>query len=631
MKKFLRLLSFFMAVAAVTLVQSCKEDDDVKPAPTVTLSATAATGIPGSTVEVTATIEAGNGAKTLTVTGAASTPASPVTLTGNSVTQLLTLTIPANAVVGSTIPVVIIATDNQSMSSTPVTFTITVGDPVVTLQGNLTTQTLDASKVYLLKSQVFIPDGVTLTIPAGTVIKGEKATKAALIVRPGGKLVANGTASNPVVFTSNQGVGERDKGDWAGIIVLGKAFVNQSGQVAIEGISPQVYYGVKYQSADAVATPATNADDNSGVLKHVRIEYAGIELTPNNETNSLTMGGVGNGTEIDYVQVSYGGDDGFEWFGGTVNGKHLISQATWDDDFDTDFGWSGNVQFGLVVRYPFAADQSESNAFESDNQGNGNEIFSGGTSGTPWCTNTERGGCTSGVFSNITVLGPRDLTNTGSGSSRSISGNYRNAMHIRRRSSISIFNSYFSGFRIGLRIDDAGTLGNITSGNAVFANNILTVPGNASGGVIGAIGGNALGASISGTTPGDAAFATGLSLTDAGSTTSGTAGNATFIGVTWDENNDVLLPPTPGGWTTAANPYADLGIALNWYWGSAGTAAYVAPAFTVTTTGTLASGAAFSHAKLGSGFFENVSFRGAFGSTNWASGWAEFQPQNKAY
>ncbi|MCW5911638.1 MAG: hypothetical protein KIT62_11210 [Cyclobacteriaceae bacterium] len=619
MKRFLRLLSFFMAVAAVTLVQSCKEDDpEPAAAPTVTLSATAATGTPGSTVPVTVTIQAGNGAKTLTVTGAASTPASPITISGTSATQDITLTIPANAVVGSTITAVIIATDNENMASAPATFTITVGDPVITLQGNLTTQTLDASKVYLLKSQVFIPDGVTLTIPAGTVIKGEKATKAALIVRPGGKLVANGTASNPVVFTSNQGVGERDKGDWAGIVVLGKAFVNQPGLVAIEGISPAVNYGVKYQSADAVATPATNADDNSGVLKYVRIEYAGIELTPNNETNSLTMGGVGNGTEIDYVQVSYGGDDGFEWFGGTVNGKHLISQATWDDDFDTDFGWSGKVQFGLIVRYPFAADQSESNAFESDNQGNGNALAG-------ICDDVTRAGCTSGVFSNITVLGPRDIT------SRSISGNYRNALHIRRRSSISIFNSYFSGFRIGLRIDDAGTLGNITSGNAVWENNILVVPGNLSSGVLGAIGGNALGASISGTTPSDAAFATGLSLTDAGSTTSGTAGNATFIGATWDAANDVVLAPPTVGWTADTNPYAGFGIGHDWYWRNSGTAAYTAPNFTVTT-GTLASGADFSHAKLTGDFFETTgTFRGAFGATNWTTGWAEFQPQSKTY
>ncbi|MBN8576579.1 MAG: hypothetical protein J0L66_06525 [Cytophagales bacterium] len=610
MKKILSILSLCLVAAVVTL-QSCKKDDDPKPAPSITLSATAATGTPGSSVVVTATIEAGNGAKTLTVTGATATPASPISLSGTSVTQEVSLAIPATAVVGATISVVFIVTDNENFASAPATFTITVGNPVITLQGNLTTQTLDASKVYLLKSQVFIPDGVTLTIPAGTVIKGEKATKAALVVKPGGKLIANGTASNPVVFTSNQVPGERDKGDWAGVLVLGKAFVNQPGQVAIEGISPQVFYGARYADASAAVDFNTNATDNSGSLTYVRIEYAGIELTPNNETNSLTMGGVGNGTTIDYVQVSYGGDDGFEWFGGTVNCKHLISQASWDDDFDSDFGWSGKVQFGLILRYPFAADQSESNAFESDSQGNGNEIFSSGTTGTPWCTNTERGGCTSGVFSNVTVLGPRDITST----ARPISGNFRNALHIRRRSNISIFNSYFSGFRLGLRVDDAGTLGNITSGNSVWANNILLVPGT-------------VGAATNSTTPADAAFATGLTLADDGSATGAVAGNATFVRTTWEANNTFTLASP--AWTLTENPYTALGLGLNWYWGGSGVNGYTAPNFAVTS-GTLSSGASFTNAKLSGTFFETVTYRGAFGATNWTTGWAEFVPQNKVY
>lgn len=515
MKKFLRLFSFLMAITAVTLVQSCSEDD---PEPD------------NNTGELTA------------------------------------------------------------------------------LEGNLTTQTLDASKVYLLKSQVFIPDGVTLTIPAGTVIKGDR--KAVLVVKPGGKLIANGTASEPVIFTSKVAAGERERGYWGGIVILGKAFVNQPGLVAIEGISPAVNYGAKYQDAAATVTFNTNETDNSGSLTYVRIEYAGVELTPNNETNGLTLGGVGNGTVIDNVQVSYGGDDGFEWFGGTVNAKHLISFNTWDDDFDTDFGWKGKVQYGLIVRYPTAADQSESNAFESDSQGNGNEIFSNGTTGTAWCTNTEKGGCTSGVFSNITVLGPREITGP---TARAISNNYKNAMHIRRRSSISIFNSYISGFRIGMRVDDSGTLGNITAGNAVFANNVLAVPGTVVAGTT--------------TTPSDASFATGLTLDDAGVVGNGTAGNAVFLRETWNANNTTLTANP--AWTLEANPYAELGIAANWYWGANDVNAYVAPAFAVSS-GTLATGAAFTNPKVSSGF-DVVTYRGAFGANNWTTGWTQFNPQNVEY
>ncbi len=702
MKRFLRLLSFFMAVSAVTLIQSCKEDDpdplpptltapstvasvqvgatanvtftftapagyqsssvtatggtatvatppaagategsvivgftagatagaasitltltdaagksvtqnavlnvSISAPPTVALSISTANALPGAAVPVTVTITAPNGASQLLVTGATTTPASPIAITGTAVTQAVSIQVPAGAAIGSVVTAVFTARDAQNLNSTTASVAITVTDPTITLQGDLTTQTLVATSVYLLKGQVFIPDGVTLTIPAGTVIKGEKATKAVLIVKPGGKLVANGTAASPVVFTSNQDPGERDKGDWAGIVMLGKAFVNQSGQVAIEGITPQTFYGPKFAEVGAENTPTTNAEDNSGVLTYVRIEYAGIELTPNNETNSLTMGGVGRGTTLNHIQVSYGGDDGFEWFGGNVNAKHLISQATWDDDFDTDFGWSGNVQFGLVVRYPFAADQSESNSFESDNQGNGNAIT--------FCDGADNTGCTRGVFSNITVLGPRDFN------ARGISGNNRNALHIRRRSSISIFNSYISGFRIGLRIDDAGTLGNLVSGSAAHANNILAVPG------------MVVLPGTPSTTPADASFATGLSLTDAGASP-GVAGNATFIQDYWNANN-TTINGSPA-WTADANPYADLGIAANWYWGGNGLSGYVAPNFAVTT-GTLATGAAFTNAKLTTtmpaNFFESVAYRGAFGATNWTSGWAEFAPQAKVY
>ena len=251
----------------------------------------------------------------------------------------------------------------------------------VELTGELNTQTLDASKKYLIKGIVIVPDGAVLSIPAGTVLVGQKSSKGTLVVKPGGKLIAEGTPERHIIFTSNQLPGEREQGDWGGIVILGKANINQNNP-AVEGVSPAVNYGTFNNSI--------NDNDNSGILKYVRIEYAGIALTPNNETNGLTMGAVGSGTTIDYVQVTYGGDDAFEWFGGTVTCQHLIAFATWDDDFDTDFGFSGKVQFGVSVRDPFNADQSGSNSFESDNDATG-------STATPK---------TAGVFSNMTVLGP---------------------------------------------------------------------------------------------------------------------------------------------------------------------------------------------------------------------------------
>lgn len=314
------------------------------------------------------------------------------------------------------------------------------------LEGVLTTRTLDPALKYLLRGQVFINNGVTVTIPAGTVILGEKRTKGTLVVNRGGKLEACGTANAPIVFTSNQETNERDKGDWGGIVIVGNANCNQNNP-AIEGIEPAVTFGTFNSTA--------SDGESSGSLCYVRVEYAGIALTPNNETNSITMGSVGHGTKMEYCQVSYGGDDGFEWFGGTINGKYLISFGTWDDDFDCDFGWIGNVQFGVVVRDPFQADQSGSNAFECDNDATG-------SSAAPK---------TAGVFSNITVFGPSYNGTFTGGSSHS--GNYQHTIHFRRNTAVSIFNSIIGGFPRGLNLDGSVTQANYTNGEGVLANNIL--------------------------------------------------------------------------------------------------------------------------------------------------------------
>ena len=357
-------------LSAVLFIQSCDDDENIQPAPSVTLDASSGQAVPGGSVTINATVSAPNGGQSLVVYVAGVEEEAYDMAGAADFAQEFTYTVPANAVIGSTIVISFQAIDSRNYPSAISNYTLTVGDPVITLQGNLATMELTAGQTYLIKGQTFIPSGVTLTIPAGTVIKGDKASKGTLIVQPGGKLVANGTAASPVVFTSAQAAGERDRGDWGGIVMLGDAWVNQTALPAIEGISPTQNYG-------NITSPTTNADQNAGTLTYVRIEYAGIELTPNNETNSLTMGGVGNGTTINHVQVSFGGDDGFEWFGGTVNAKHLVSLSTWDDDFDTDYGWGGNVQFGLVVRNPFFADQSGSNSFESDNQANANATPAG--------------------------------------------------------------------------------------------------------------------------------------------------------------------------------------------------------------------------------------------------------------
>jgi hypothetical protein len=226
--------------------------------------------------------------------------------------------------------------------------------------GDITTNTTwTAANVYLLNGWVYVKAGATLTIEPGTIIRGDKTNKGALIIEKGATINANGTASNPIIFTSNQAAGSRDYGDWGGIIILGNAVINVTGGSAtIEGGVGSTYGG-------------TNDADNSGIFRYVRIEFPGIAFTTNNEINGLTMGGVGSATQIDHIQVSYSGDDSFEWYGGTVNAKYLITFRGWDDDFDTDFGYRGKVQFAVSLRDKNIADVSGSNGFESDNDGSG--------------------------------------------------------------------------------------------------------------------------------------------------------------------------------------------------------------------------------------------------------------------
>ncbi len=304
--------------------------------------------------------------------------------------------------------------------------------------GEITTNTTwTKANVYLLNGWVYVTSGATLTIEAGTVIRGDKANKGALIIEPGGKLIALGTVNEPIIFTSNQAPGSRNYGDWGGVILCGKALVNKVNP-QIEG-GPRTIYG------------GTNDADTSGTLKYVRIEFPGIAFQPDKEINGLTFGGVGSGTTIDYIQVSYSGDDSYEWFGGKVNCRHLIAYRGWDDDFDTDYGFRGIVQFGVALRDPAIADPgSGSNGFESDNDGTG-------SSDTP---------ITNAVFTNISMFGPMVTPTT------TVNENFKRGMHLRRNSKLQIFNAVFAGYVTGLYIEGP-SITNAQNGDLKLKNVIL--------------------------------------------------------------------------------------------------------------------------------------------------------------
>ena len=229
-----------------------------------------------------------------------------------------------------------------------------------TLSGNInTTTTLTSDKVWTLKGYVYVTDGAKLIIQPGTTIISDISEKGALCIERGAQILAEGTSSKPIIFTSGKPVGERTPGDWGGIVILGRAKTNRTSEPTIEGGIGRPYGG-------------TNDLDNSGVLRYVRIEYAGIAAMPNSEINALTLGGVGSGTILENIQTIYANDDAFEFFGGTVNGKNLYAYATADDDFDFDFGYTGTITNGVSKRDPQFVDSGDAgNGVECDNDGTG--------------------------------------------------------------------------------------------------------------------------------------------------------------------------------------------------------------------------------------------------------------------
>ncbi len=222
------------------------------------------------------------------------------------------------------------------------------------LSGVLETQTLTADTKWILNGIVSVPDGAVLTIEPGTIIAGDKASLGTLVVQRGGKIVAEGTAASPIVFTSNLPAGEREAGDWGGLVLLGKAPINEAGgEAEVEGFQdPQLFGG-------------DDPNDSSGSLKYVRIEFSGVEISDGNEINGLTLGGVGKGTTIDFVEVQNTLDDCYEFFGGTVNVSHLVCYRNGDDGFDFDSGYTGSLQFLFLQQDPSTAD--DTNGLEADN------------------------------------------------------------------------------------------------------------------------------------------------------------------------------------------------------------------------------------------------------------------------
>jgi hypothetical protein len=305
-----------------------------------------------------------------------------------------------------------------------------------TISGNInTTTTLTADKVWTLKGYVYVTDGAKLIIQPGTTIVSDIAEKGALCIERGAQIIAEGTATKPIVFTSGRANGEKAPGDWGGIVILGRAKTNRTSEPTIEGGIGRPYGG-------------TNDLDNSGVLRFVRIEYAGIAAMPNSEINALTLGGVGSGTIIENVQTIYANDDAFEFFGGTVSPRNLYAFATADDDFDFDFGYTGTITNGVAKRDPQFVDNGDAgNGVECDNDGTG-------SSAQPY---------THPKLYNMVLVGPNVSTAL---------ANHNLGLRFRRATQFTMKNSVVWGWmKGGLSLESNETAQFVKDGASVFENN----------------------------------------------------------------------------------------------------------------------------------------------------------------
>ena len=354
------------------------------------------------------------------------------------------------------------------------------GDPddVTTLDGmspgnpvpgelNITTSlTLDPSKVYLLSGLIVVRDGGELNIPAGTVIRAladlnsTPKNYASILVERGGIINVAGSDDEPVVFTSANDIGNRHRGDWGGLLIAGKSTHNLLNGTDNNNVQMEGFNNVTFD-ATLARFGGTNPADNSGTIRFLRIEFGGVAFETNKEINGFTLGAVGSGTIVDHVQVSYSGDDSFEWFGGTVNSKHLIAWKGTDDDFDTDNGYSGLSQFGIGVRdsslydlsYTLPSGSSTSEGFESDNEATGTANV------RPY---------TSGVFSNFTMVGPVPVGSKYSEMNSTTKAAFRRGARIRRNSSLRIVNSLMMGYRNFLMIDGDSCVRNTNCADALL-------------------------------------------------------------------------------------------------------------------------------------------------------------------
>jgi hypothetical protein len=396
----------------------------------VTGSPATVSGNATSNVSVTyAAVTTATGALTITLTGLPAGAAGAVTVTGpnsfsQAVTASQTLAVPAGTYTvtgaqvssgttryGATVTGSPAAVTSGATTTVSVSYAVT-SSPSAILTGSIAAnRTLFADTTYVLRGFVYVNSGATLTVNAGTRIVGDTtALGSALFVLRGARIVATGTESQPIVFTSQRSAGNRAPGDWGGLVIVGNARNNRSGSVIVEGSNGSV---LGANPAGTVYTGGTTDTDNSGILRYVRVEFAGYATVADNELNSFTFASVGSGTTLEYLQSLAGLDDSFEWFGGAVDGRYLVSYESGDDHFDGSEGYRGRNQFLIAYQSTYLTPRSGAGAVSADPQGMEIDGCNGGGCTAPAGGNAQSSGGEDGlytmnVFANFTMVGAGD-------------------------------------------------------------------------------------------------------------------------------------------------------------------------------------------------------------------------------
>jgi len=456
-----RLSALTFAMAAIT-VAACNDDNPTDNTVPVVVGVQAAPNPAATTSSVIVTfqsragdnsfnIERAEGASggTFAAAGTVQAPATPgtVTFTDNGLAVNTTYRYRVTAVRGS-------QSSGPSSEVSVTTGASGSGGNTDVTQDITANTTWTADKTYTLKGFIHVTSGATLTIQAGTKIMGDFNTLgSSLFILRGAKIQAVGTAANPIVFTSSRAAGQRQPGDWGGLILVGNATINRSGTVSVEGTATDgddivsgKNYRVNYSGGNA-------DDDNSGTLSYVRVEFAGYAPIQDQELNSFTFAAVGSATRISYTQAMAGLDDSYEFFGGGLVGDHLVSYESGDDHFDMSEGFRGKLQYLIAMQSTQLTPRTGSGSLATDPEGIENDGCNGsgcdlGFDSTPF---------TIPVIANFTLVGTGDAATSGA------SGGI--GMMLRRGTGGYYVNGVVARYpRAGVSLRDAATYTNRAGG-----------------------------------------------------------------------------------------------------------------------------------------------------------------------